>query len=92
MRTTKSRSLAVIACLAGVEGPGGLILASVERAHVYAVLKACEWDRSLAAWALGLHRRTLQRKLKGYARSGRPARPRLVKVKKVVRRRVARAG
>jgi DNA-binding NtrC family response regulator len=48
--------------------PGGLLLKTVERNHVLAVLAACDDSRTQAAKALGLHRRTLQRMLVEYGR------------------------
>ena len=51
-----------------------LTLATVERMHIYRVLEACEGNLSAAAQVLGLHRRSLQRKLHGYRRKAAAAR------------------
>jgi two-component system, response regulator RegA len=65
-------------CLAGLYGPKALAvnvpandaqrepvsLARVEEDHIHAVLRGCRGNISEAARALGLHRRSLQRKLR----------------------------
>jgi DNA-binding NtrC family response regulator len=53
---------------------GGLTLAEVERAHVERVLAICGWNRSAAARALGIDRRTLFSKIQRYGLVG-PLRP-----------------
>jgi hypothetical protein len=50
----------------GFTNADALRLASVERAHVFAVIGACHGNLTAASRALGLHRRTLQRTLKQY--------------------------
>ena len=42
-------------------------LAVVERRHILRVLRAVRGNKTLAARVLGIDRRTLQRKLKGYS-------------------------
>ncbi|MBC7171278.1 MAG: hypothetical protein H5U40_02565, partial [Polyangiaceae bacterium] len=48
----------------------GASLAEVERAHIEKVLAAMDGNVTRAAVALGIDRRTLQRKLKTYGMSG----------------------
>jgi hypothetical protein len=62
-------SLELIALTVGVTTPEEMLLDAVTRAHVRRVLDACEWNRSLAARALGIYRRTLQRMLDGFDRA-----------------------
>ena len=66
--------LRVIAERLGAESVAALSMESIVHAHVGRVLDACGWNRSLAAEALGTHRRTLQRMLRDYERQGRPLR------------------
>ena len=54
--------------------PGGLTLAEVEKAHIERVLALCGWNRSAAARALGIDRRTLFSKIQRYGLIG-PLRP-----------------
>jgi transcriptional regulator of acetoin/glycerol metabolism len=54
--------------------PEGLTLAEVEKAHIERVLALCGWNRSAAARALGIDRRTLFSKIQRYGLIG-PLRP-----------------
>jgi len=54
--------------------PAGLTLAEVERSHTERVLALCGWNRSAAARALGIDRRTLFSKIQRYGLVG-PLRP-----------------
>lgn len=70
----KKPALRAIAKRLGAESVAALSMESIVHAHVGRVLDACGWNRSLAAEALGTHRRTLQRMLRDYERQGRPLR------------------
>jgi transcriptional regulator of acetoin/glycerol metabolism len=54
--------------------PEGLTLAEVEKAHIERVLALCGWNRSAAARALGIDRRTLFSKIQRHGLIG-PLRP-----------------
>jgi hypothetical protein len=90
----RERELALIALAQriGAKDVASMTLKAVERAHVISVLNACEWQRSLAAKALGVNRRTLQRMMKETVRrkpldppvkpvKAKPAEPKPVKPK-----------
>ncbi|WP_180137870.1 sigma 54-interacting transcriptional regulator [Desulfoluna butyratoxydans] len=50
----------------GCPRPLGEVLAEVEKAHILRTLESTRWQKARAAELLGVHRKTLFRKLKGY--------------------------
>jgi two-component system response regulator AtoC len=62
------------AAVAAPLGDAALTLADVEKAHIERVLALCGWNRSAAAKALGIDRRTLFSKVQRYGLVG-PLRP-----------------